>query len=45
MICRADLALPHEGPCIVEEYDTTCVIPPDATASLDDRGNIVIRLG
>ena len=33
------------GPCIVEEYDATCVIPPGAKASLDGRGNIVIELG
>jgi N-methylhydantoinase A len=33
-----------EGPCIVEEYDATCVIPPGARASLDAHGNIVIDL-
>ena len=32
------------GPLIVEEYDATCVVPPDATASLDAGGNIVIAL-
>jgi N-methylhydantoinase A len=35
---------PREGPCIVEEYDATCVIPPGARASLDAHGNIVIDL-
>ena len=30
---------------IVEEYDAACVVPPDATASLDDAGNIVLTLG
>jgi N-methylhydantoinase A len=33
------------GPCIVEEYDATCVIPPGAHAALDAHGNIVIELG
>jgi N-methylhydantoinase A len=41
---RADLATPRVGPCIVEEYDATCVIPPDARAQLDDYGNIVIEV-
>ena len=33
-----------EGPCIVEEYDATCVVPPGARAALDIHGNIVIAL-
>ena len=41
---RSDLATPHEGPCIVEEYDATCVVPPKAKAVLDDYGNILIDL-
>jgi N-methylhydantoinase A len=41
---RADLAAPRSGPLIVEEYDATCVVPPDAAASLDRFGNIVIEL-
>ena len=40
VLFRADLVEPHAGPCIVEEYDTTCVVPPDATAVLDAFGNI-----
>jgi N-methylhydantoinase A len=39
---RADLAKPRFGPCIVEEYDSTCVVPPGSGATLDRRGNIVI---
>ncbi len=34
-IRRATPATPHEGPCIVEEYDATCVISPGAQAALD----------
>ncbi len=32
------------GPCIVEEYDATCVVPPDARVALDGHGNMVIAL-
>jgi N-methylhydantoinase A len=42
---RADLAMPRTGPLIIEEYDSTCVIPPGAKASLDAGGNIAIELG
>src|SRR3984893_18528104 len=41
---RADLAEPRMGPCVVEEYDATCIVPPGATASLDRFGNIAIDL-
>jgi N-methylhydantoinase A len=44
IIDRPDLMMSREGPCIVEEYDATCVIPPGARASLDVHGNIVIDL-
>ncbi len=41
---RSDLATGRSGPVIVEEYDATCVIPPEARARLDTGGNIVIAL-
>jgi N-methylhydantoinase A len=41
---RADLATPCPGPCIVEEYDSTCVVPPGARADLDRFGNIAITI-
>jgi N-methylhydantoinase A len=42
---RADLrARRRQGPIIIEEYDTTCVVPPSAVASLDGFGNILIEL-
>jgi N-methylhydantoinase A len=41
---RADLAAPRRGPCIIEEYDSTCVVPPGAEAALDRLGNITIRV-
>jgi hypothetical protein len=45
VVCRADLlAAPIEGPAIVEEMDTTVVIPPDCAVSLDAFGNLIITL-
>ena len=41
---RSWLNKAHDGPCIIEEYDATCLVPPNARASLDERGNIVIDL-
>jgi N-methylhydantoinase A len=41
---RHDLVTERQGPCIVEEYDATCVVPPNASALLDSYGNIVIDL-
>jgi N-methylhydantoinase A len=42
IVNRSDLKTPHEGPCIVEEYDATCLVPPGWTARLDGYGNIVM---
>ena len=44
VLSRAALSAPRQGPCIVEEYDATCVIPPQAQARLDHYGNILIDL-
>ena len=44
VLTRSDLSQVREGPCIIEEYDATCVVPPSASACLDDRGNILITL-
>ena len=41
---RRDLETPRQGPCIVEEYDATVIIPPDSKAELDAYGNILIDL-
>ncbi len=44
VVRRADLSSHQEdGPLIVEEYDSTCVIPPGATARIDPWNNIVIQ--
>jgi N-methylhydantoinase A len=39
---RANLATPRRGPLIVEEYDSTCVVPPGWSATLDAQGNLVL---
>jgi N-methylhydantoinase A len=39
---RAELIRDHAGPCIVEEYDSTCVIPPGWVGRLDRFGNIAL---
>jgi N-methylhydantoinase A len=44
IVRRSDLTGERRGPFIIEEYDATCVVPPDATASLDAAGNVVIAL-
>ena len=37
-------AEPCPGPMIIEEYEGTCVVPPDCSAGLDGLGNVVIEL-
>jgi len=41
---RSDLSSPRVGPLIIEEYDATAVVAPEAHAALDAFGNILIRL-
>jgi N-methylhydantoinase A len=41
---RAELAAARTGPLIVEEYDSTCLVPTGARAALDEGGNIVVEL-
>jgi N-methylhydantoinase A len=41
---RSDLKAATIGPLIVEEYDSTCIIPPGARAELDAAGNIIVEL-
>jgi N-methylhydantoinase A len=35
---------PLQGPLVIEDYEGTTVVPPDASAALDDRGNILLDL-
>jgi N-methylhydantoinase A len=34
---------PLEGPLVIEEFDTTVVVPPQWTAALDKYGNIILE--
>jgi N-methylhydantoinase A len=43
VLFRSDLATPVKGPAIVEEYGSTCVVPPGFAASLDGYGNIILQ--
>ena len=45
IVDRSSLSDKRTGPLIVEEYDATVVVPPNAAATLDDYGNIRIELG
>jgi N-methylhydantoinase A len=36
--------IPRPGPLVIEEFDATTVVPPDARAHRDAMGNIVIEL-
>ena len=45
VVVRADLAgASREGPVIVEEYDSTCVVPPGCRVGLDALGNIAVEV-
>jgi N-methylhydantoinase A len=35
---------PRRGPLVIEDYEGTVVVPPDATAARDADGNILIDL-
>lgn len=45
VIDRPSLSAPQDGPLIVEEYDSTCIVPPGWRAALDPLGNIVLTRG
>jgi len=45
VIARSSMdATPRRGPLIIESYDTTIIVPPDAVAKADAIGNIVIDI-
>jgi N-methylhydantoinase A len=45
IVARLELTSPGTGPLIVEEYDTTVIVPPGVTATLDTAGNLVLQVG
>ena len=44
VLARSALTARMDGPLLIDEYDSTIVVPPDAHAALDDQGNIVMEL-
>jgi N-methylhydantoinase A len=45
VVTRATLpASPRRGPLVIEEFDSTTVVPPDASVYRDAMGNIVLDL-
>jgi N-methylhydantoinase A len=44
VVGRDALAHSRRGPLVIEEYEGTTVVPPGASAALDEHGNIVIRV-
>jgi N-methylhydantoinase A len=46
VVPRAALSsTPRRGPLVIEEFDSTTVVPPDATVHRDRLGNVVLELG
>jgi N-methylhydantoinase A len=35
----------QQGPALIEEYDSTTVVPPRCRVARDDYGNIVLEVG
>ena len=44
ILSRQSIGAGIAGPAIIEEFDATCVIPPETRARLDAHGNIEIEL-
>ena len=44
VVTRRDLAEGGEGPLLIDEYDSTIVVPPGVGARTDGLGNIVMEL-
>ena len=44
VVARRDLAEGDEGPLLVDEYDSTIVVPPGVRVGTDGLGNILMEL-
>jgi N-methylhydantoinase A len=44
VVQRGDLSRPTAGPLLIDEYDSTIVIPPKVRARRDEQGNVVMEL-
>ena len=45
LVCRRDLLQQTEGPLLIDEYDTTIVVPPNVRVHCDEHGSIVMQFG
>jgi len=45
LVARRDLLKPTEGPLLIDEYDTTIVVPPKVRVHCDAQGSIVMHFG
>ena len=45
LLGRGDLADPRDGPFIIDEYDTTILVPPGARAWREPHGLVLIEVG
>lgn len=45
VVARAELVGRMSGPLIIEEYDTTIIVPPGTSVQLDSGGNVVLDVG
>jgi len=43
VVARADLAAGRDGPLLIDEYDSTAVVPPGMRAWLDEQNQIVME--
>jgi N-methylhydantoinase A/oxoprolinase/acetone carboxylase beta subunit len=43
VVARADLATGRDGPLLIDEYDSTAVVPPGMRAWLDEQNQIVME--
>ena len=44
LLARTDLESPRQGPLLIDEFDTTIVVPPGWQARADGSGNLSLRL-
>jgi N-methylhydantoinase A len=43
VVARQEINGAARGPLLIDEYDATTVVPPDAQVSLDEQGNLILQ--
>jgi N-methylhydantoinase A len=43
VLARRDLTEARQGPLLIDEYDSTIVVPPGMKASCDEEGNVRMK--